>query len=206
MADDPRNPGAGAPSGAPAGGSIASQKLGPLPTWAWIGLAAGGAFIWFYARRSKSTEDSQPVTNTVTVPGADSADVQGQLATIYSQIRDIQGGNSTPSPGGDVDADLSGTFANLPPAASPDPSQPHTTGPLKAGASLENIATLLWGDPNGARWLYWTNEKVIEDAAQKAGYGNSQGGRILVPGIDLVVPPPVKRSPNSAQGTVSPTS
>jgi len=188
VADDPRNPG-----GATSSANPLTTTYGPLPAWGWLGMAAAIGFVWFYSRRKTSTEDTPPVTNTVTTPGADSADVQGQLATLYTQIRDLQGGQSTVDTAEPAPKNL--TYNQLPAVKSQDLSQPHNTGPLKQGDSLESIALRLWADPNGARWLYDTNMEKIETAAKNAGYPNSQDGTILVPGINLWVPPALGKTP-----------
>lgn len=189
MPDDPRNPGGGGSTG-----FSPSMKIAGLPAWGWVGIAAAAGFVWFYARRSSSDQEQQPVTNTVTVPGADATDIQGQLATLNAQIRDLQGSGSSTS---------GGTNDNIPPVLLPLPKAwtgPHNTGPLPANSSLEALALKYWNNPMGSSWLYWTNWEAIENAAKKAGYQDSQGGTILVPGINLVVPPPLTQT--TPPGTV----
>ena len=55
--------------------------------------------------------------------------------------------------------------------------------------TLRDIAAGFGKNPDsGARDLYQTNAAVIEDAANRAGYGNSGRGRILVAGTVLDIP------------------
>lgn len=183
MPEDPRNP------GGDGGGFSLSQKYIGLPAWAWLGLAFGAGLIWFYARKSKTSDAAPPVTNTVTVPGADSQDVAGQLATINAQIRDLQGAGSTAGSG--TGSSAAPSYMLPPPGVS---SGPHNTGPLPSGASLEGLASTYWGDPTLSSWLYWVNQDLIENAAKRAGHPDSNGGKILVPGINLDVPAPLQKA------------
>lgn len=88
------------PSG---GGGAMSEKLWGLPTWGWVAIAAAGGVVMLLWLQNRKKGDSAP-QQTLTTPSADSADVQdlqSQLATIEAQIRDLQGGGSTPAPGDD---------------------------------------------------------------------------------------------------------
>jgi hypothetical protein len=79
------------------GGIGLTNKLGPLPVWGWIALAAAGgiaAIVWL---RSRKPQDQQG--NTTEVQGPDSATVQNlqdEMQVVISQIRDLQGGGSIP--------------------------------------------------------------------------------------------------------------
>ena len=49
-----------APSG---GGNVLTRKLGPLPTWGWVGIFAGGVIIWAAVKGRKkggTTTDTSP--------------------------------------------------------------------------------------------------------------------------------------------------
>lgn len=84
------------------GGGL-TQKVGPLPAWGWIAIAAAGGvglLLWLQSRKASAAAASQQQPS-VDVQGADAATVanlQDQLATVVSQIRDLQGGNSSSSP------------------------------------------------------------------------------------------------------------
>lgn len=80
------------------GGGL-SQKLGPLPAWAWIGVAAVGGIIVILWLRSRNATAAQPAANSVSPDTATVGNLQDQLAVIASQIRDVQGGTSTPVSG-----------------------------------------------------------------------------------------------------------
>ena len=79
-----------------------TQKMGPLPVWGWIALAAAGGIgvlVWLQHRKSAAA-DTTGTNSTVAVQGADAATVanlQDQLGVVLSQIRDLQGGPSTPT-------------------------------------------------------------------------------------------------------------
>lgn len=98
-------PASGQPS--PAGGNILQRKIGPLPGWAWAGLAGVGALAWFYFRNKsgQSAADAAAATDTT---GAVGDDVQGELSTIQSEIQNLQGsesqeGETTPANSGGID-------------------------------------------------------------------------------------------------------
>lgn len=82
-------------------GNAFTAKVGPLPAWGWIAIAAAGGIgvlLWLQNRRGK-----QQPTNTTDVQGVDSATLnnfEDALATIEAQIRDLQGAGSQPTPGG----------------------------------------------------------------------------------------------------------
>jgi hypothetical protein len=106
------------------GGGLTS-KIGPLPMWGWVAIAAAGgiaALLWMQHRKPAA----QP-TNTTEVQGPDSATVanlQDQLGTVLGQIRDLQGGSSKPAPGAPTDTNtylfkipndpLGGIYAGIP--------------------------------------------------------------------------------------------
>lgn len=79
------------------GGSGLTAKVGPLPTWGWIALAAAGgivAILWLRSRGANQPSTSD--TSSVSPDSATIGNLQDQLAVIASQIRDVQGGTSTP--------------------------------------------------------------------------------------------------------------
>lgn len=79
------------------GGSGLSAKIGPLPTWAWIGVAAvGGIVVILWLRSRSNTQQAATPGSEVSPSTADVANLQDQLATVESQIRNLQGANSTP--------------------------------------------------------------------------------------------------------------
>lgn len=97
------------------GGGGLSQKLGPLPAWAWIGIAAVGGIVVILWMRSRNATAAQPATNTVSPDTATVANLQDQLAVVESQIRDLQPG--IPGPQGPV-----GPPGGIGPPGTPPPS------------------------------------------------------------------------------------
>jgi cytoskeletal protein RodZ len=79
-----------------------SAKMGPLPVWGWIALAAAGGvgvLLWLQSRKNAAAAGTTGTTTEV--QGADAATVanlQDQLATVEAQIRDTQGSGSTAQP------------------------------------------------------------------------------------------------------------
>jgi hypothetical protein len=71
------------------GGSILQRKYGPLPGWAWAGLAGGGALVWFWWRRR---EQSQASTASATVASTGTGTgYAGSLAGLQGEIGALQG-------------------------------------------------------------------------------------------------------------------
>jgi hypothetical protein len=103
-------------AGGTAGGNFFTRKTGPLPNWAWLGIiGVGGAAVWyFYKSRQASAADTSQTATTITgnctdtagnsVP-CDQADYGGQVATLQTEIQDLQqgetgeGGTPPPAPG-----------------------------------------------------------------------------------------------------------
>jgi hypothetical protein len=83
------------PQTPPQQGNGFQQKLGPLPVWAWIALAAAGGVVlllWTQSRKSNSSDTATSPVDTATL-----GDNTGALETLASQIRDLQGANSQPT-------------------------------------------------------------------------------------------------------------
>lgn len=79
-------------------GSGLGEKIGPLPAWGWIALAAAGAVgVLLWLQRRNAASSSTTTTPSVAPSTADVANLQDQLATVNSQIRNLQGANSTPT-------------------------------------------------------------------------------------------------------------
>ena len=83
------------PSAPPAGGSnVFQRKFGPLPGWGWMALAgvAAAGYLWYRNRQGASAADAGAASDT---SGAVGDDVQGQLATIQTELQNLQGEEST---------------------------------------------------------------------------------------------------------------
>ncbi len=84
------------------GGTGLNAKLFGLPTWGWVALAgAGGVALLLWLQNRKNAAPA-PVQTMDTSNAGDSQiqDLQAELATVESQIRDVQGMPSTPGPAG----------------------------------------------------------------------------------------------------------
>lgn len=86
-----------APAPAPAKGGGLSRKLGPLPVWAWVALAAGGGIVYFLWKR-KSAASATGTDNTAADVSANTSDMlsESQYENILAAIHDLQGPASVP--------------------------------------------------------------------------------------------------------------
>jgi hypothetical protein len=87
------------------GGSGVTQKMGGLPVWAWVAIAAAGGIV-FFVWRSKSSSTTASTADTSTDNSDAEANSLSQLAVLESQIRDIQGDVSTSQSGDTTTATL----------------------------------------------------------------------------------------------------
>jgi|SRR5215472_732249 len=86
---------------APGGGNAFTRKVGPLPLWAWVagGLAAGVGYIWWRNRQNANAAAADNTATDVAAAGdTSSGDDAGSIATLQSEIQQLQGESSTPSP------------------------------------------------------------------------------------------------------------
>ena len=150
-----------------------TRKVGPLPTWAWLGIIGiGGAAVWYFyksrqanaAAASGTTAQSGNCTDTNgnSVP-CDQVDYGGQIATLQTELQDLQQGEAgegaTATGGGTPE-----TFPPRPPdqpgspAPSPSPSpKPGVPGPvagLRASKVTRTSVTLTWDKTAGATLYY----------------------------------------------------
>jgi len=89
------------PAAPAAGGNVLTRKIGPLPTWAWLtlGLAGGVGYIWWRNRQNASaTAADNTATDTAAAGTESSGDDAGSIATLQSEIQQLQGEESTPPP------------------------------------------------------------------------------------------------------------
>lgn len=87
-----------APAPRPAGGTGFAKKVGPLPVWGWVGLAALGGLGYLWWRSHHKAAASTASTATTTSTGATtSTDYAGEISTLQAEIQQLQGATSTPA-------------------------------------------------------------------------------------------------------------
>jgi len=83
------------PSGG-ASGNIFQRKFGPLPGWGWAALAAvaAGGYLWYRNRQGASAAQAAASTDQSAAAQAVGDDVQGELATVQTELQNLQGSES----------------------------------------------------------------------------------------------------------------
>ena len=153
------NPDAGGAGGASTATGL-SAKWGPLPVWAWIGvIAVGAGLVWFLFKKSSSSTSASTASSS-SETCMDSAgqqvpcsqiDYGGEIATLQTEIMDLQGASSTAPASSSSSSSSSGsTVQNL--TASP------SSGSVK----------LSWQAPGPGVWSYVITYST--GTAGKSGY------------------------------------
>lgn len=144
-----------------------TSKLGPLPVWAWVGIAAAGGVVVLLWLQNRKAGAASTTNNTTNVPDTQVTDLQSQLATVESQIRDLQGASSTTTP----PPDGTGT---------PAPTQ-HATENVKAGWHVDQWVHDLntSGEAPGITWdkLVALNPTIVANVAW--GHANTAQNTFL---------------------------
>lgn len=132
-------PAEGSPSRADSGGGLKealTRKIGPLPTWAWAGIAVGGIFLykWYKNRQAANTSTTTPATAPATT--------NGQLP--YYQAPTSGGGSSSGGGMGGFLRDWNRGQQGNPPTGrtAPVPALPPAPAPVAATPSLGSTASL----------------------------------------------------------------
>lgn len=90
----PERPTRTAPPSSAGAGNAFTKKYGPLPGWGWAALAAVAAVgVWWYRSHSGASAAQAAASQDTTAATGD--DIQGELATIQTEIQDLQGEEST---------------------------------------------------------------------------------------------------------------
>ena len=82
------------------GGNFLTRKVGPLPTWAWLGIiGVGGGALWYFIKSRQNAAASSTTaggatgnctdTNGNSVP-CDQVDYGGEIATLEAEIENLQ--------------------------------------------------------------------------------------------------------------------
>lgn len=59
---------------------------------------------------------------------------------------------------------------------------------VKDGDTLYSLSMMYYGSDSGYVKLYEANSTIIEESAKEAGYTSSNGGHVLITGIQILVP------------------
>lgn len=59
---------------------------------------------------------------------------------------------------------------------------------VKDGDTLYSLSLMYYGNDSGYVKLYEANSTIIEESAKEAGYTSSNGGHVLITGIQILVP------------------
>ena len=82
----------------PSGGTGFARKIGPLPVWGWVGLAAlgGGAYLW-WRNHHKATSATTSTAVSTSTGATTSTDYAGEVSTLQAEIQQLQGAALTPA-------------------------------------------------------------------------------------------------------------
>lgn len=165
-------------------GSVLTQKIGPLPAWAWGGIAAVAA--WFFFLRGKST----PATTRTASQGASTT---GDYSLGFAQgLQSAAAGQ----PGGSSSAPATTPLAKLVAGSNQtglfgDPSSDHQvtyvaggtpltpTGPPVAGKTPYGATSGFWAQSNYWQPVNWEGQTLYvwaPFAQQAPGTGGPVGG------------------------------
>lgn len=131
----------------PSGGSGLDQffgkKYGPLPGWAWAGVAAGGGYLYYRHKQNTSAPStSAGATNAGSYP---SYDYGPQIATIQSEVQGLQSGEAqdfTSTPPTTTTAS-STTTPTSSPSTQPQPAGPSAAVPKVTGKTAAQARSIL---------------------------------------------------------------
>lgn len=162
------------------GGDIFGRKYGPLPGWGWALLAGGGALAYFWWKKRQAAQAATTAATTTNV-GSYTGFTSSNVATLQSEIQQLQGqlaatsktttSTGTPSggpPTGTSTTSSTGTPTGGSSGGGSKTSTPVTTAPV--------VVVNPWQGPN-------LRGMTIPQAIQAlAGY---QGGQYKISNITL---------------------
>lgn len=81
------------PGGTPRrGGNFLTRKAGPLPVWGWAAIGAGGYLLYrWYSSRSSASTTAATTAAAGTSTSASGIDYAPQIATLQTEIQNLQG-------------------------------------------------------------------------------------------------------------------
>lgn len=165
------------------GGNVFTNKIGPLPMWAWLAIAAGILVVWRYFA-SKSASAQAAAATTASTPADQVPQFVNQVYTT-STAPSAPAGAPVPSPSTPTPPGQPGPTTPMPPV----PTMPQqvsravqsaiaaVTGLRATGAGATNIG-LAWNPVSGAqqyqvRVTY--QDKVVKTATTKGTSYNVTG-------------------------------
>lgn len=149
--------------------SLLTRKLGPLPTWGWMGVGLGGVLVWRYVagRKAAASGSSSSGTTTITSGYKLPSNIPPQFTNVdernFSNIGNVNSGNTTTNNG----LPAAPAVAPVPAPAAPDghyvtvvqyrrgdekrhgiPSSPWGIAELEFGNA--RLWPGIWNDPHNA--------------------------------------------------------
>jgi nucleoid-associated protein YgaU len=204
----------------PGDNGLGAKKNG-IPLWIWVGgavvLIVGGYYIYKGRQATAATQAASTTSQTATTDTSDSGIGTEQYETLLSQLRDLQGEESTqsnpPPPRvvsvGSVNPPPLSTSPPVspppPPPTSPPPPPPVTTSPTPNPVSpnvvtvqpypawnstLWGIAQKEYGDGSQYPKIFAANENLIvgQEEAHGMSAADAQSRKWLYPGEAITVP------------------
>lgn len=178
------------------GGNVFTRKVGPLPMWAWMGLALLVAVLYYMVKKKSSSTTSSGATqspSTVNTPGGVDASLVPQFVNqVYNQETPPAAPNVTVNNTVPSDTDT-------PPVTTPNPNLPlneiltagHTINPSPKKAEIG--WTIKQKSPNATQLQVVLNgpgvknqTRYIPATATTATFDNLQAGHTYVANVTPV--------------------
>jgi len=187
------------------------EKKAGVPLWIWITGGAGLLAIAYFWYKNKSS--SAAAANTTATNATGTTDTSGlatdQYEVLLSQIRDLQGQESSePAPGSSTGSGVTATpivgVGPLPVPTSPSPISTTPT-PTPTPATANTVTTAAWPAWNSTLWgiaqkqygdgsqypkIFSANQNLIvgQEIAHGLSATDAQTKKYLYPGETLTIP------------------
>lgn len=152
------------PAGRSGAGAGFSRKIGPLPVWGWVTLAAAGGvgYLWWRKRHGAASGSTASTATTTATSVSTTAGVNADAASVLqSEIEQLQGAQST-------DADTTTTKATT----------GHKAVTANGRESLNKIAAANGSSAAAIAEYTLTNKKSISAALRKYLTGGNYQARV----------------------------
>lgn len=155
MSEQPSAPPAGRGTG---GGNVFTQRLGPLPMWAWVAIAAGILIVWRIYASKASASSQQAAATTPSTPADQVPQFVNQTYTTVTAPSAPASTTPVPSPATPTPPGQPGPTTPMPPI----PTMPQqlgravqsaiaaVTGLRTTGVGATNV-NLAWNPSSGAQ-------------------------------------------------------